>query len=157
MEQITDAEPPSGWKRALARAPIVLYRRGLGALLSRRFLYLVHTGRRTGKRREVVLEVVTSDTRSITACSGFGAKAAWYRNILENPSVTIQSGRLRTSTTATALDVDTGVELMVEYGRRTPKLAARLARVMGYRVDGSDDDFRALGREVRFVRFDHGG
>ncbi|MCP2178961.1 nitroreductase family deazaflavin-dependent oxidoreductase [Prauserella alba] len=157
MERITDAGPPSGRQRTLARAPIVLYRWGLGALLGRRFLYLVHTGRRSGLKREVVLEVVTSDTGSTTACSGFGTKAAWYRNVLENPSVTIQSGRLRTAATAVPLDVETGVELMSEYAGKHPKIAARLARVMGYRVDGSDDDFRALGREVRFVRFDHGG
>ncbi|MCR3719496.1 MULTISPECIES: nitroreductase family deazaflavin-dependent oxidoreductase [Prauserella salsuginis group] len=155
MERISDAGPPSGWRRALARAPIVLYRRGFGGLLGRRLMYLVHTGRRSGRRREVVLEVVTRDAGSITACSGFGTKAAWYRNVIENPSVKIQNGRLCTSATAVPLDVHTGVELMSEYAGKYPKLATRLARVMGYRVDGGDDDFRALGREVRFVRFDH--
>lgn len=155
MERITDAGPPSGGRRVLARAPIMLYRWGLGRLLGSRLVYLRHTGRRSGLVREVVLEVVTSDAGSTTVCSGFGTRAVWYRNVLANPSVTIQNGRLRTAATASALDVDAGVEVMSEYASRHPKLAARLARVMGYRVDGSDADFRALAREIRFVRFDH--
>ncbi|KMS91895.1 nitroreductase family deazaflavin-dependent oxidoreductase [Prauserella rugosa] len=154
MERTSDQGPPTGWRRAVARAPIVLYRRGLGALLGRRLVYLVHTGRRSGRRRDVVLEVVRRDGDAVIVCSGFGTAAAWYRNVVANPDVTLQSGRRRTAARATPLDVDTGEDLMADYGRRHPKLAARLARVMGFRVDGSDEDYRALGREVRFVRLD---
>ena len=44
--------------RALVRAPIWLYRLGLGGLLGRRFLLLTYTGRKSGRPRQVVLEVV---------------------------------------------------------------------------------------------------
>ena len=44
--------------RWLVRAPINLYRVGLGFLFGTRLLMLEHVGRRTGARRYVVLEVV---------------------------------------------------------------------------------------------------
>ena len=49
---------PTGLLKHLLRAPIWLYRAGLGPLLGHRFVYIAHRGRRTGARREVVLEVV---------------------------------------------------------------------------------------------------
>jgi hypothetical protein len=39
-------------------APVSLYRLHLGWLLGHRFLLLTHTGRRSGLRRQTVLEVM---------------------------------------------------------------------------------------------------
>ena len=44
--------------RWLVRAPIWLYRAGLGFVFGSRFLLLQHRGRRTGQVRQVMLEVV---------------------------------------------------------------------------------------------------
>lgn len=44
--------------RRLMRAPIWLYRARLGFLFGSRMLLLEHTGRRSGARRYVVLEVI---------------------------------------------------------------------------------------------------
>ncbi|WP_190820398.1 PNPOx family protein [Saccharopolyspora pogona] len=44
--------------RWLARAPIPLYRRGLGWLLGIRIMMLEHRGRRSGQLRYAVLEVL---------------------------------------------------------------------------------------------------
>jgi len=49
---------PTGLLRLLLRAPILLYRARAGWLLGHRFVYVAHRGRRTGARREVVVEVV---------------------------------------------------------------------------------------------------
>ena len=49
------ARPPrTRLRRALFRAPIWLYRLGLGGLLGGRFLLLTHTGRTSGRPRQVV-------------------------------------------------------------------------------------------------------
>jgi deazaflavin-dependent oxidoreductase (nitroreductase family) len=55
----------------------------MGWMLGGRFLMLTHTGRKSGKRRHVVVEVVdhakTTDTYYIA--SGWGEKSDWSQNI----------------------------------------------------------------------------
>jgi hypothetical protein len=55
------SEPISRAPRVLFRAPDVLFRPGLGGLVPKRFLYLEHRGRRSGERRDTVLEVADRD------------------------------------------------------------------------------------------------
>ncbi len=80
--------------RAVARAPIRLYRAGYGWLLGRRALMLQHTGRTSGLPRFVVLEVVRRlpGDRFVIA-AGMGETSDWYRNVRQNPRVRIWVGR----------------------------------------------------------------
>lgn len=80
--------------RALVRAPITLYRHGLGWVLGPRFLMLEHTGRRSGQARFVCLEVVDRPGPArIVIVSGFGGRAEWYRNLLADPACFVSTGR----------------------------------------------------------------
>jgi deazaflavin-dependent oxidoreductase (nitroreductase family) len=79
--------------RRLMRAPIWIYKARAGALLSSRLLMLEHIGRKSGARRDVVLEVVDHPTpETFIVASGFGSKAQWLRNIEANPRVRIYAG-----------------------------------------------------------------
>lgn len=155
MEILGRPRPPTGVRRLLFRLPIHLYRMRLGRLLGGRFLLLTHIGRVSGQRRRVVLEVVQHDPEdgSYVCPSGFGARADWYRNVLKEPQVTIQVGGRATPATATPLSADDGGEIMGRYAPRHPRAARQLCRFMGFAVDGTDADYRAVGREVPFVRF----
>ena len=147
-------DPPTGFRRAFFRAPIYLYRCHLGFLLGGRFLLLEHVGRKSGARRQVVLEVVNHDAvgDGYVLAAGFGPKSDWYRNLRAQPNATVQVGRRRLSVTAEFLDAETGADFMAHYAAEHPKLGMRIARGMGFDVDGSASDFRAAGREIRFVR-----
>jgi hypothetical protein len=47
-----------------------------------------------------------------------------------------------------------GSEIFAEYALRHRVLAKHLLpRLMGFSVDGSEDDFREVGRRMPFVRF----
>jgi deazaflavin-dependent oxidoreductase (nitroreductase family) len=82
--------------RWLVRAPVALYRLGLGRLLGRRLVLLEHTGRTSGRRRLVVLECVLRPTPDqVVVASGFGRQAQWYRNLEANPAVRVSSGGMR--------------------------------------------------------------
>ncbi|MEV4239179.1 nitroreductase family deazaflavin-dependent oxidoreductase [Nocardia sp. NPDC050408] len=82
--------------RWLARAPIWLYRAGLGFLFGTRMLMLQHIGRTSGERRFVVLEVVDRPAPDeFVIVSGFGTKAQWYRNIQAHPQVRLSTGLRR--------------------------------------------------------------
>jgi deazaflavin-dependent oxidoreductase (nitroreductase family) len=147
-------QPPAGVTRFLFRMPICFYRVRLGWLFGHRLLLLNHIGRVSGKLRRTILEVAEYDGDSYVVASGWGPNAAWYRNILHTPDVTIQVGTRTIPVTAIPLDKDEGGDVFVRYASRR-RAAARymLPRVLGYSVDGSDADFRAVGQHLPFVRF----
>lgn len=155
MEKIRPLDPPAGLSRLFFRLPIYLYRLHLGWLLGGRFLLVNHIGRKSGQLRQVVIEVVEHDPAAdtYTVAAGFGRKSDWYLNLLKTPDVTIQVGRRTLAVTAVPLTPDVGGETMVRYARRHETAARNLARFMGYQVDGTEADYRALGRELPFMQF----
>ncbi|MEU5990740.1 nitroreductase family deazaflavin-dependent oxidoreductase [Spirillospora sp. NPDC047418] len=152
MEILDRPAPPKGLGRTLARLPVHLYRMRLGRLMGARFLLLEHTGRKSGRPRQVVLEVIEHSEDGYIVCSGFGPRADWYRNVLAHPGVTIQVGRRRLDATAHPLTPAEGGEILARYAPRHPKAAARLVRLMGFIVDGTADDYRRVGRDLPFLR-----
>src|SRR5215469_13515450 len=73
----------SGALRLLFRLPAILYRWRCGWLLGRRFLLLIHVGRRTGKLRRTVLEVIEyrQDIPEAIVISAFGPRSDWLLNM----------------------------------------------------------------------------
>lgn len=149
-------QPPTGLSRVLFRVPIHIYRAGLGWTLGNRILLLHHVGRVSGRQRQAVLEIVEHDPAddSFVVASGWGPTAAWYRNVTHTPDVTIQVGRRTIPATAVPLTDDEGAETFVRYATKH-RWAAKylLPRVLGFSVDGSEADFRAVGQRLPFVRF----
>ncbi|GAA2426187.1 nitroreductase family deazaflavin-dependent oxidoreductase [Actinomadura vinacea] len=153
MEIVKKTGPPTGLRRTLWRLPIRLYRMGLGPVLGRRIMLLTHTGRVSGRRRQVVIEVVQRDEHGYVAASGFGPRADWYRNVMTDPDVTVQIGGKILKATATPIPTDVGAEIMATYASRHPVAVRRLCKLMGFAVDGGVDDYREVGRRIPFVRF----
>ena len=113
-------------------------------------MLLNHTGRVSGQPRQNVLEVVDHDeaANTYTVAAGFGKKSDWYKNILKTPQVTIQVGRQKIAMTAVPLEPETSGQAMVDYAHRNPRAAKELMRICGYKVDGSDEDYFILGRDI---------
>ena len=154
MKIVKNVQPPAGLTRFLFRIPIHLYRLRLGWLFGSRLLLLNHIGRVSGKPRQTILEVAEHDGDSYVVASGWGPTAAWYRNIVHTPDVTIQVGTRTIPVTAIPLDKDEGAQVFVRYGSRHRTAAKHvLPRVLGFSVDGSDADFRAVGQQLPFIRF----
>lgn len=147
-------KPPRGLQRLLWRAPIWLYRLGLGWLLGRRFLLLTHIGRKSGLPRQAVVEIDEYDPATDTyyIASGFGRKSDWYQNILKTPQVTIQVGNRKMEAVAEPLTPEASGEAMVRYARAHPTAARNLAKVLGLEVDGSEESYRRVAQEhIPFV------
>lgn len=144
---MTPTSPPSGWLRFAARLPIAFYRMGLGGLLGSRFVLLNHIGRKSGKPRQVVLEVVERDAanNTIYIASGWGKKSQWYQNIMKTPDVMIQLGWKKRSVRADPLSAYDSGKMMVNYARKYPKVAAQLVKVIGHAPANSDAEYRKLG------------
>lgn len=156
MKVIKNVQPPRRVRRLAFRLPIYLYRLGLGWLFGDRLLLLNHIGRVSGKPRQTVLEVVTHDRAdgSFVVASGWGSSAAWHRNLLHTPDVSVQVGRQVRAVTAVPLAAEEGAEIFAQYAIRHRMLARHLLpRLLGFSVDGSWADFREVGRRMPFVRF----
>ncbi len=148
--------PPSGWRRYLWRAPIHLYRVGLGPLMGKRFLLLNHIGRKTGLPRQAVVEIARYDPEANVyyVASGFGKKSDWYRNLQAHPHVTIQVGNKKMRAHARLLSPEESAKEAVRYARAHPRAAMELSKLMGLELDNPDDEeeWRTAGREyIPFV------
>ena len=143
-----ELSPPGPLLRFFFRAPVWFYRLHLGWLLGSRFLLINHVGAKTGLPRRAVVEVIKKD-RALDhywIASGYGARAQWYKNLVKTPAVTIQVGARVLQVMARELDPEQRSELMVECVADHPTAAKQLMRMLGYGVDGSDDDYREVGR-----------
>ncbi|TFV61450.1 nitroreductase family deazaflavin-dependent oxidoreductase [Mycobacterium sp. PS03-16] len=147
-----------GWalhRRALVRAPIWLYRSGLGGLLGSRLLMLEHIGRRTGVPRYVVLEVLTRpDADTYVVASGFGTRAQWFRNVLAEPRVRVWSGGRRDApATATVLPTPQADEVLQGYAARHPRaweaLTPTLEQALGQPITTHDTALPLVEVRVR--------
>lgn len=152
-EKIQEVAPPRYFWRWLARFPIWLYRARLGWLLGKRFLMLTHIGRKSGLPRKTVLEVVSHDTMTNTyyIAAGFGERADWLLNLTKTPQVSVQVGLHQWEARAERLPPEKAAYILLNYARRHPLVIHELTRVMGYRVDGTEDDYLALGRIIPIV------
>ncbi len=123
---------PRGLLRWLLRLPVWLYRLRLGRLLGRRFVMITHTGRKSGRPHQTVLEVVRHDpaTGVVVVASGWGEKADWFRNILKTPAVTVHIGHQRFEAVAARLTVEAAADELCDYAARHPDAFRQLTRMM---------------------------
>jgi deazaflavin-dependent oxidoreductase (nitroreductase family) len=151
--------PPSGLLRTLFGIPIRFYHAGLGWLLGRRFLLLVTTGRKTGRRRETVLEVVKYDRASQEAivAAGWGAKTGWFHNVEAGLAREVVIGRDRYEPAYRVLDVAEAERVFADYERRN-RLAGPIVRrvisgLVGWRYDGSPGARRKVVEQLPLIGF----
>jgi deazaflavin-dependent oxidoreductase (nitroreductase family) len=118
--------------RWFVRAPVWAYRARLGFVFGSRLLMLEHTGRKTGTRRYVVLEVVgRTEPGAYVVASGFGERAQWFRNILADPRVRIYlGGRRPVAATARVLGRDEAARVLASYASAHPRAWAAFAPVL---------------------------
>jgi deazaflavin-dependent oxidoreductase (nitroreductase family) len=131
-KEIQPRSRPRGLARLLLRAPVWLYRLGLGWLLGRRFLMIEHKGRVSGKPRYVVVEVVRHDRRADTyvIASGWGRQADWYRNVRVTPEVRVTAGARRMNARAVVLPQAEATRELCGYAQAHPAAFAALTRFM---------------------------
>ena len=111
--------PPSKALRFGLRLPIWFYRAHLGWLLGDRFLMLTHTGRKSGKPHQTVIEVVQHKKGMDTyyVVSGWGEKSDWYQNIRKTPSVTIHTGGRTFQSKAEFIPMEKAIDILKAYAR----------------------------------------
>jgi deazaflavin-dependent oxidoreductase (nitroreductase family) len=134
-------------RRAFLPAPIGFYRLGLG----RRFLLLAHTGRKSGLRRETVLEVVGNEGPAPIVVSGFGHGSDWFRNLVAGPVAKVTWARERFGARASVLSAPEAAEVFHRYRIAHPRAARVLGRALGVSIL---DDPEGAAAAMPVVRLD---
>jgi deazaflavin-dependent oxidoreductase (nitroreductase family) len=148
--------PPSGAVRALLRAPLWLYRVRLGFLFGHRLAYIAHRGRRTGKRREVVAEVVQHDPArpEIVVVAAWGRAPDWYLNLRAGPALEVRvAGRRWVRPVHRFLDGPETLHVLLAYQRRHPRSWRFLAPRLGFPAEPGDPAWPGVARTVHAIAF----
>lgn len=128
--------------RWFVRAPIWLYRCGLGRLVGTRIVMLEHTGRKSGLPRYVCLEVVERPgPDTIVIVSGFGPRSQWYQNLEALPECKVSIGRRRAVPATTRMMSDDEARAVLDrYQSAHPnawkRLSGAIEKADGHPVDG---------------------
>ena len=135
---------PSRLLKAVFAAPAVLYRIGLGWMLGKRILALTHRGRKSGKLRETVLEVLLfdPDSKESVVVSAYGSDADWYRNLRVQPALRVRTGRMDYVPEQRFLTADEAREAAIEFSRRhrwETRLVPRVLPAIGAAVPKHSD------------------
>ena len=147
--------PGDAWKRTLFKAPIQLWRLGLGPIIGKVILLITHTGRKTGLPRRTMVEYHKLDGAKYAPCA-FGLKADWYKNIVANPYVTIQSSDGVESVNAIRVTDDQELVAVYElFKRRDPLLLKWYLRSLDIQQDYAD--LLAKKDRIYWLRFDPTG
>src|SRR5690348_16419167 len=131
---VTPPPKPKGLLKLAFRLPRYLYRWHLGWVLGHRCLMITHRGRKTGRLRQTVLEVVSYNpsTQECIVMSGYGTQSDWYRNIQVYPAIEVQVGRQRYKPQQRWLEAQETQARLEAYQRDHPLPFRELMHFMGY-------------------------
>ncbi|MGE5073349.1 MAG: hypothetical protein ACM3MF_07975 [Anaerolineae bacterium] len=136
------------------KLPLFFYQVGLGWIFGRRFMVLSHVGRRSGKVDQSVLAVAGYDptTREIKAISPWSS-SNWFRNSQETPAMEVQTAGVRYAPVQRLMPPEEIAALFIDYRREHPIFSRLVARIPGWNMDSTYDEFLVLARSLRGVAF----
>jgi hypothetical protein len=98
MTESTTINPPRGWLKFFFKIPVIIARIGFAGwerLIGVEWMLLTTVGRKSGKKRFSMVDVLLHDEKTDTYFIevGFGKRSDWYRNIQAQPNFEAQAGR----------------------------------------------------------------
>jgi deazaflavin-dependent oxidoreductase (nitroreductase family) len=120
---------------------------------------LTHTGRRTGLRRQTVLEVVDyrKEGPEVVVVNGFGPNSDWVRNIEAKPDEEVTVGSQHFAASHRFLSEEEAMTVIEDYEHRNrfiaPIIRRGLSWLLGWQYHGTDNDRRKLVRRIPLIAF----
>lgn len=137
------------------KVPLWIHKLGFGGwerLIGAQWMLITTTGRKTGKRREAMVDVMdynkATDIYYIEAA--YGARADWYRNIKSNPIFHAQVGRRKFKARAEELSNEETGEMLVQFYRRKPAYTRSVMAMVGIKFK-KEDELRELGKNLMLL------
>jgi len=137
--------------RLFFRAPIMLYRIGLGGLMPLQLL-LTTVGRKSGRPRHAVVDVLRHDAATDTyyVVSAYGAHSDWYRNLQADPTVAVQARWRKFPARAAILPQEEAADMLLDFWRRHRLYARVTMRLVGVKA-ASEGEVRTAAAQLRVV------
>jgi deazaflavin-dependent oxidoreductase (nitroreductase family) len=132
----TVLHPPRGLLKWFFKIPVFVARTGFAgweSLFGLEWMLLITTGRKSGKKRYTMVDVLLYDPEkdAYVIEVGFGKNSDWYRNIRAHPLFEAQVGRRKFRAAAEELPPDKTGDMMVNFVRRRPAYAKSVMKAVG--------------------------
>ncbi len=137
------------------KAPLVMHKLGFGGwerLIGAQWMLITTIGRKTGKRRETMVDVMDYDKENdiYYVEAAYGARADWYKNIQSNPIFEAQVERRKFKARAGALTNEGAGELLVRFYRQKPAYTRSVMAMAGMKFK-DEDELRELGKNLTLL------
>jgi deazaflavin-dependent oxidoreductase (nitroreductase family) len=125
---------------------------GLGPVIGRHVLIITTKGRKSGLPRHTMTEFHILNDKIYVPCA-FAPKADWYKNIVADPHVTVQTWEGPQSMTASRVTDDEELRTVYQFIRQRNQV------MMDWYLESQDvradpDDVVAHKERIYFIRFD---
>lgn len=148
MTTTASLKPPRGWIKFFFKVPVVIARLGFAGwerLIGVEWMLLKTTGRKSGKKRYSMVDVLVHDEKTDTYFIevGFGRKSDWYRNIQSTPLFEAQVGRRKFHASAEELPSKRTADVMLEFIHRRPQYAKSVLKMVDITFT-NDEELRRM-------------
>ena len=144
--------PSGGWRLAMFKWPVQLWRLGLGPVMGHHMVLITQTGRKSGLPRRTMTELYRINGRKY-APSGFGRRAQWYRNIEADPRVTIQTADgVEPMRAVRVVEDDELLNIMEGVQRRSQAMYKLI--LASLEIEPTTEDILAKKERIYWLRFD---
>lgn len=146
---------PNGFLKFFFRIPVWMHKLGFGGwekLIGAQWMLLTTVGRKSGKPRDTMVDVMDYDAATDTYYieAAYGDRADWYKNMQANPVFEGRVGRRKFQARATPLTNEGAGELMVQFYRKKPAYTRSVMAMVGMKFEG-EDELRVLGSKLTLL------
>ncbi|MFN8414070.1 MAG: nitroreductase family deazaflavin-dependent oxidoreductase [Anaerolineales bacterium] len=143
---------PGPFLKFFLKVPVWLYKIGLGGwerMMGAEWMLIITKGRKTGKPREVMVDVMDYDSSTDTYYveSAYGARADWVRNIQAHPEFEARVGRRKFKAQATILIGETTADQFVNFYRKKPVYTRSVMAMVGMNFN-SEAELRTIASKL---------
>jgi deazaflavin-dependent oxidoreductase (nitroreductase family) len=146
---------PNQMLKFFFKVPVWLHKMGFGGwerLIGAQWMFITTIGRKSGKRRETMVDVMDYDKAADAYYieAAYGARADWYKNIQANPTFEAQVGRRKFKARAGALSTEGAGELLVQFFRSKPAYTRSVMAMAGMKFK-DENDLRVIGKDLTLL------
>lgn len=147
---------PRGLLKLFFKMPLYLHKFGLVRWIEKfsgaQWMLITTTGRKSGKPRQVMVDVVDYDKEADTFFveAAYGQRSDWVRNIQANPNFRAQVGRRKFPARAGFFPPEIAEEKMIALMRRAPRYAKAVMALGGLKFN-DEAELRALSSKMLMV------
>ncbi|MEW5940166.1 MAG: nitroreductase family deazaflavin-dependent oxidoreductase [Chloroflexota bacterium] len=143
---------PNALQKFFFKVPVWVHKLGFGGwerIIGAQWMLIATTGRKSGRKRETMVDVMDYDAASDTYYieAAYGSRADWVKNIEAAPRFHAQVGRRKFYARLEPLSNQNAGELMVKFYRAKPAYTRSVMKMVGMTFTG-EDDLRALGSKL---------